>query len=330
MTGPLPEFLRELGFVLLEHKGHGRFELLSPAPVWLTELWELPPHNSEITIAEKSPFLENFLFEADAFWDANRKGACQSETWVEKSPAGREIPLEAIALQWEGKRYLALHSAEPQFQERVQLLQTARNSFLDHERLQREIQKKEILLHCIIHDLSQPLSVMSVAFDCMAGEQISSRGKSLLELGKRAGDQQSTMIRDILQVFSGDLKASLSAENQTNAAPDLTGLRRISFEGVCACLRREGCALAVRRRQSQACTMASQRRSNANRTNLLQLAGKCASLYAGWLLAVTIGLAHNGGFVRAFVDDEGPGLPADLSPSHIFSRCSQKRKGEWR
>ena len=61
MAGPLPEFLRELGFVLLEHKGNGLFELLSPAPTWLTELWELPPHNLPIPIAEKSPFLENFL-----------------------------------------------------------------------------------------------------------------------------------------------------------------------------------------------------------------------------------------------------------------------------
>ena len=245
MAGPLPEFLRELGFLLLLHKGHGRFELLSPVPGWLTELWELPPHSSEITIAEKSPFLENFLFEAEAFWDSNRKGVCQSETWVEKSPAGREIPLEAIALQWEGKRYLALRSAEPQFQERMQLLQTARNSLLDHERLQREIQKKEILLHCIIHDLSQPLSVMSVAFDCMTGEQISSRGKSLLELGKRAGDQQSMMIRDILHVFSADLKASLNAGKPNQRRARSTGLRRIGSEGFHARLRREGRALEL-------------------------------------------------------------------------------------
>ncbi|MGB2665433.1 MAG: response regulator [Candidatus Acidiferrum sp.] len=325
MAGPLPEFLRELGFLLLLHKGHGRFELLSPVPGWLTELWELPPHSSEITIAEKSPFLENFLFEAEAFWDSNRKGVCQSETWVEKSPAGREIPLEAIALQWEGKRYLALRSAEPQFQERTQLLQTARNSLLDHERLQREIQKKEILLHCIIHDLSQPLSVMSVAFDCMTGEQISSRGKSLLELGKRAGDQQSTMIRDILQVFSADLKASLNAENQTNAAPDLLACA----ESVLKAFTPVYAAKGVRLLLGEGRDKHAQWRVNGEATRIERIFSNLlenALRYTPAGSAVTIGLAHDGGFVRAFVDDEGPGLPPDLSPSQIFALFSKGKE----
>ncbi len=325
MAGPLPEFLRELGFVLLEHKGNGLFELLSPAPTWLTELWELPPHNLPIPIAEKSPFLENFLFEADAFWDSNRKGVCQSETWVEKSPAGREIPLEAIALQWEGKRYLALHSTERQFQERVQLLQTARNSFLDHERLQREIQKKEILLHCIIHDLSQPLSVMSVAFDCMTGEEISSRGKSLLELGKRAGDQQSTMIRDILQVFSADLKASLNAENQSNSAPDLLACA----ESVLKAFTPVYAAKGVRLQLGEGTDKHAQWWVNGEATRIERIFSNLlenALRYTPAGSAVTIGLAHDAGFVRAFVDDEGPGLPADLSTSQIFALFSKGKE----
>ncbi|MGB9467932.1 MAG: response regulator [Candidatus Acidiferrum sp.] len=325
MAGPLPEFLRELRFVLLEHKGHGQFELLSPAPAWLNELWELPTHNSEIAIAEKSPFLENFLFEADAFWDSNRKGVCQSETWVEKSPAGREIPLEAIALQSEGRRYLALHSAEPQFQERVQLLQTARNSLLDHERLQREIQKKEILLHCIIHDLSQPLSVMSVAFDCMTGEEISSRGKSLLELGKRAGDQQSTMIRDILQVFSADLKASLNAENQTSSAPDLL----TCAESVLKAFAPVYAAKGVRLRLSEGMDKHAEWRVNGEATRIERIFSNLlenALRYTPAGSVVTIGLAHDDGFVRAFVDDEGPGLPSDLSPSQIFALFSKGKE----
>jgi signal transduction histidine kinase/CheY-like chemotaxis protein len=325
MAGPLPEFLRELGFLLLLHKGHGRFELLSPVPGWLTELWEVPPHSSEIAIAEKSPFLENFLFEADAFWDSNRKGVCQSETWIEKSPAGREIPLEVIALQWEGKRYLALHSAEPQFRERAQLLQTARNSLLDHERLQREIQKKEILLHCIIHDLSQPLSVMSVAFDCMTSEQISSRGKSLLELGKRAGDQQSTMIRDILKVFSADLKASLNAENQTNAAPDLLACA----ESVLKAFTPVYAAKGVRLQLGEGRDKHTKWRVNGEATRIERIFSNLlenALRYTPAGSAVTIGLAHDGGFVRAFVDDEGPGLPADLSPSQIFALFSKGKE----
>jgi signal transduction histidine kinase/CheY-like chemotaxis protein len=325
MAGPLPEFLRELGYVLLEHKGNGVFALLSPAPAWLRELWELPTDDTEIPIAKKSVFLENFLYEADAFWDSKRKGTCQSETWIEKSAAGREIPLEAIALQWDGKRYLALHDAEPQFKERVQLLQTARNSLLDHERLQREIQKKEILLHCIIHDLSQPLSVMSVAFDCMTGERISSRGKDLLELGKRAGDQQSTMIRDVLQVFSADLKASLKAETQTSAAPDLLA----GIESVLKVFTPVYAAKGVHLRLGEGIDKQAQWRVNGEASRIERVLSNLlenALRYTPAGSTVTIGLAQDGGFVRASVDDQGPGLPADLSPKQIFALFSKGKE----
>ena len=53
------------------------------------------------------------------------------------------------------------------------MLQTARDSLLVHERLLKEIQKKEILLHCIIHDLSQPLTAMRGCFDVLAHETAS-------------------------------------------------------------------------------------------------------------------------------------------------------------
>jgi signal transduction histidine kinase/ActR/RegA family two-component response regulator/HPt (histidine-containing phosphotransfer) domain-containing protein len=326
MSGPLPQFLRELGFVLLQHRGHGQFSLLSPAPSWLVEIWDIPrAGHAEIPIAEKSPFLENFLLEADTFWNSNNKGFCRSETWVEKSPAGKEIPLEAIALQLEGVRFLALHSSEPEFQERFQLLQTARDSLLDQEKLQREIQKKDILLHCIIHDLSQPLSVMSVTFDCMADERISDKGKGLLELGRRASDQQMMMIRDILEVFSADLKASLHAESKAES-PDLLDCAK-------SVLNAFGPVFAARNVKLKLDDGIDARgawrvRGEATRiqrifSNLLENALR----YSPTGSTVTIRLAQDGEFVRAFVDDQGPGLPADMSSSQIFALFSKGKEG---
>ncbi len=40
------------------------------------------------------------------------------------------------------------------FDQQQEIFQTARDSLLVHEKLIREIQKKEILLHCIVHDLT--------------------------------------------------------------------------------------------------------------------------------------------------------------------------------
>jgi signal transduction histidine kinase/CheY-like chemotaxis protein len=326
MLSPLPQFLCELGFVLLEHRGDGLFTLLSPPPPWLSDVWQFPKGTaSDIPLAEKSPFLENFLLQADTFWNSNRQGVCQSETWVEQSPSGKEIPLEAIALHLDGKPFLALHSPESQFQERTQLLQTARNSLLDHEKLQREIQKKEILLHCIIHDLSQPLSVMSVAFDCMTDERVTDRTKSMIELGKKASGQQLAMIRDILQVFSADLKASLDLQSNAASTPDLL----LCAKSVLDSFTPVYSAKHVQLRLDGAIDPHAlwQVRGEATRierifSNLLENSLR----YAPPDSQVTIALQHDGDFVKVSVDDEGPGLPQDLSPAQIFALFSKGKE----
>lgn len=327
MSGPLSQFLRELGFVLLQHRADARFELLSPPPPWLAELWQISQTaHGEIPIAEKSPFLENFLMEADVFWNSGREGLCRSETWIEKSPLGREIPLAAMALKVEGARFLALHSPETEFQERVQLLQTARDSLLDQEKLQREIQKKEILLHCIVHDLSQPLSVMSVAFDSMTEEHVSDRAKSLVDLGKKASNQQLAMIRDILQVFSADLKASLAAESKVESSPDLLACAesvRRAFTAVYA-------AKHVKLRLDEKIDQQSTWRVRGEATRIERIFSNLlenALRYSPSGSTVAIGLVRDGEFVKALVDDEGPGLPADIPPTRIFALFSKGKEG---
>jgi len=337
MSEPLPQFLRALGFVLLEHRGQGRFALLSPPPPWLTELWQIPSEGADsIAITEKSPFLQTFLVEADASWNANPQGLCQSEVWMETSPSGREIPVQAIALELQGKRLLALRSPEPEFADRVRLLQTARNSLLDHEKLQREIQKKEILLHCIIHDLSQPLSVISVAFDCVSAESVSNRAKGLLELGRKASDQQLRMISDILQVFSSDLKASLQAGSTYHPVADLLACAKSVVNTFTPVYAAKNVQLQLKpggspnQSSGSALLHASGLlvRGESSRierifSNLLENALRYSP--AGSL--VTVGLEADGEFAKAYIDDQGPGLPPDLSPQQIFALFSKGKEG---
>jgi signal transduction histidine kinase/CheY-like chemotaxis protein len=322
MPEPLPQFLRELGFALLEHTGQGSFSFISPPPPWLTKLWDMPEGTTEIAIAEKSPFLENFLYEADGFWSSNGEGLFQSETWVEKSPGGEEIPLEAFALRLHTKRVLALHSPESQFQDRVKLLQTARDSLLQHERLQREIQKKEILLHCIIHDLSQPLSVMSVTFDSMTGERVSKKGKELLELGRKASDQQMNMIRDILEVFSADLKASLDAGAHQDARADLSACAKSVLAAFLPVFTAKNVRLEMQDAHGSWGVRGEATRIERIFSNLLENAVR----YSPAGSRVTIALEPDGDFIVARVDDEGPGLPPDLTPAQIFALFSKGKE----
>lgn len=326
MSSLLQRFLGELGYVLLEHRGNGLFVPCSAPPAWLTELWAVSRGvHGGIPLAQKSAYLENFLYEADAFWTSQRKGACQSEVWIEKTPAGKEIPLQAMALLLDGKRYLALHSPEPQFRERTQLLQTARNSILEHEKLLREIQKKEILLHCIIHDLSQPLSVMSVSLDLLSGEEITDKGRRFLDLGKIASDQQQSMIRDILKAFAADLKTTLDAEGSTDSAPDLLLSAKEVMAGLAPTFEAKGVRLSL---HAPSDTLADwhihgeESRLRRILSNLLENALR----YTPPQSTVTVGIEDDGDFRKAYIDDEGPGLPEDLRPEEIFGLFSKGKE----
>lgn len=314
----LQSFPTEMGFALLECGSGGDFVAVAGLPKWFTELWPSAANGSgPIPLSQQSPFLDNFMLEAEEFWNSPSSAVCQSETWIEKSISGREIPVQARALLLGGKRILVLFSPDLQFREQVKMLQTARNALLDHERLAREIQKKEILLHCIVHDLSQPLSVMHVAMDSLSEEAISERSKQFLTLGKHASNQQETMIRQILQTFSDDLRASLDVGTEAGSSADLLECAGKTMALLQPTFDTKGVRLTVSAMvapESKWPVAADASRLQRIFSNLLENAlrytpvGRC----------VTIGVEDEGDFLRAYVDDEGPGLPGDLRPEQIF------------
>ena len=307
----------EMGFALLEHRG-GNFFAVAKLPGWFREIWPIDGDGSRsIPLVERSPFLENFLVEAEDFWNSPGSAGCQSEIWIEKSITGREMPVQAKALLAGGRRILVLVSPDAQFQEQGKILQTARNSLLDRERLVREIQKKEILLHCIVHDLSQPLSVMHVAMESLSEEPISERSKQFLTLGKHASDQQESMIRQILQAFSDDLQASLDGGIEGSPSSDLLDCARKTMASLGPTFEAKGVRLGVAPtldRDAGWPVVAEESRLQRIFSNLLENALR----YTPPGCEVTIGVEDEGNFLKAYVDDEGPGLPQDLRPEQIF------------
>jgi signal transduction histidine kinase/CheY-like chemotaxis protein len=318
MPDALQKFPMEMGFALFEYSGDGKFLPIAELPEWISEIWaEAGNGSGPISLSAQSPFLENFLFEAEEFWNSPGSAACQSETWIEKSISGREIPVQARALFLSGKRILALFSPVSQFREQAKILQTARNAWLDHERLAREIQKKEILLHCIVHDLSQPLSVMHVAMESLSQESISERSKQFLMLGRHASDQQETMIRQILQTFSDDLRSSLDAGTEGNSSCDLLECARKATTALGPTFEAKGVRLAVSSRvdlEGKWPVTAEDSRLQRIFSNLLENALRYTP--AGGL--VTVDVDDEGDFLKAYVDDEGPGFPENLRPEQIF------------
>jgi signal transduction histidine kinase/HPt (histidine-containing phosphotransfer) domain-containing protein/ActR/RegA family two-component response regulator len=323
MESLLQTFLCEQGYALFEPAPGGKFTLMSEPPQWLPKIWGPKASKGKpLNIGSASPYLENFLPAAQEFWNSRTEEVCVSGTWVERTPGREEIPLEAVALRVNGQPLLSIHSPKDEFQQTTRYLQTARESKLAHERLLREIQKKEILLHCIVHDLSQPLAAMRGCFECLTLESTTPKAKQFVEIGKQQTVRQETLIREIVQAFAEDLKTTMSSAGPQTESPNLLTCVRDTVTAFSPMFESKSAAI----RMSPEVNAAEDWRVSGEESRLRRILSNLVEnslRYTPRDSTVTIGLDGDRRFIRAFVDDEGPGLPAESSPSRMFALFSK-------
>lgn len=305
------------GIALFEFRDDGVFVPLIPVSAWCKSVWPIK-RGKPIRLGDSSPFLENFMTEAEEFWASKSLGSVNSGNWIERDPSGNETPLEAFAFRLVGKRVLLIRNLSATFAEQQQVLQTARESLLANEQLIRETQKKEILLHCIIHDLSQPLTAMRGCFDLLLGQELSPESQKILLTGRRESQRQERMIREILDAFSADVAAQQSGVHTSTDSADLAACARRAAEQFLPAFTERGVHLELAPYTD--CDHGSRVTGDATRIerifgNLLENALR----YTPRGSSVTVGVEDAGTFLLAFVDDGGPGLRAESSPDQIFA-----------
>jgi hypothetical protein len=318
----LESFLAAQGYALFEYSGNGVFRPIGEYPKWCESLWKgALAKDKSIRLAEASPLLENFLIDAEGFWNSNRDGSANSPVWIERDATGREVQLEAAALHLDGKNVLLVRNLSSTYAERQKLYQAARDSLLEHERLLREIQKKEILLHCIIHDLSQPLTAMRGCFSLMSLENLSAGLRRMVETGQRESNRQEQMIREILHAFSADLAGQQMATENAPSATDIAAAAQRAVQDFSPAFADKQIKLQIDPSIDLArdwIVAGDDSRLDRVFGNLLENALR----YSPPNTTVTIGLeekAEKRKQVLAFVDDQGPGLPRDQSPGQMFA-----------
>ncbi len=218
----LPELFASLRVLVLERVEGGLFRPLTPLPSWMEELAG-PTERQPGTLmpGELFPFLENFLVDAEQFWKERSTAVVYSGPWVEVSSTGTEYCLEAKALRVKGKSLLLVGDLGRTYQERRDLLQKARQNSLNHQRLVKEIQFKEVLLHCIVHDLAGPLLGIKGLFSLLRHEELSPAGQRRLDIGVQAAQKMETLVKEILRVFSAEVEALETFSLDAQEAPDL-------------------------------------------------------------------------------------------------------------
>ncbi|WP_457651903.1 sensor histidine kinase [Rhodocaloribacter sp.] len=300
--------------------GGGAFRLLGKAPRWLGTLWPESAAAEALHPESAFPYLDYFMEDARAVWAGEEGGLLRSDPWMELDREGREWTLQATAMRLEGRRLLLISFPMTDFETVRGLLQEARNQGLQHHRLLKEIDKREVLLHCIIHDLSTPLAGIKGSLTLLRDDgQVRPEGEGLLRIGLNQVEKMQRLIREILATFSAEVQPLLPTLVSRDAAPDLAHALR----EVAASMRPVATLKDVRLRVDADPNAAWRVAAEPTRLervlfNLVENALRHTRPGA----EIRLCLEDEGGFIRASVEDEGEGVPEALVPS-LFEKFAQ-------
>jgi len=132
----LGKILAALKILSLEWKEERALKIIGSAPDWAKDEFECFSHlsgtNNDRVLAESfSPFLENFIYDAQDFWQERSSQLLRSGIWTEVGLSQQEIHLEATALCLENRHIIIVESSETAVNEKFQWLQTARQEQLE-------------------------------------------------------------------------------------------------------------------------------------------------------------------------------------------------------
>jgi signal transduction histidine kinase len=317
---PTVQLLAALGIAAFERLEGGHIRAIGVPPKWFAEIWpEVAANVNDATLAKSSPFVEGFINEADSVWRSGDR-ILRSGPWTEVDPSGNEWHLEASALISGGQAMLVIVDTGRRYQEMTGLLQRARENVLDHQALLSEIEKKDVLLHSIVHDLRSPMVSAHSGFQLLEAENLSPAGRRTLDIGMKELERQERLIRSILDVFAADIKGLRRADATLSTTDVLDCARAVveSFTSVYE-LQRVDLELDV------ADELAASWQVAGDRMRLIRVYGNLvdnALRHSSAGAKVRIVISREAETVLVQVEDEGPGVPAAIA-DRLFDRFTQ-------
>jgi len=174
----LSQLLSSLDIVVLSKTGPGEFQPLVTVPHWFTVVFGVADKSQHLVVDEESPFLENFVIDADEYWGRADVHMLWSGPWMEEAD-GAEVVLEAGATTVDGDSVLVVKRVGETSTEVQEILQTAREQSLRFEdlfrteeerekyrrHLEKEVQKRTRELEYTVAQLRQAVDELNTAKD---------------------------------------------------------------------------------------------------------------------------------------------------------------------
>ncbi len=131
------DILAALDIVAMEALEGGQFKLVGTPPAWFAHFYSQPAGEASLRPQELFLFLEQFLTEADAFWESGSTQPLRSGVWSEAWAAGKQYSLEASALRVGERKLLVIERSRSAYGDIQTLTQKSRDRNLDYDRLRQ-------------------------------------------------------------------------------------------------------------------------------------------------------------------------------------------------
>jgi signal transduction histidine kinase len=316
-------------FLVLERLDVGSFRVAGAIPDWVKVCFPHLTDGDTVLIPEEQfLFLDNFLIDAEEFWLNNRQKRLKSGIWTETYVPGNECYFEASAMCINNQNLLLIELLNPEVEEKYQIIQKARENNLNYQNVIKEIQKKEVLLHCILHDLAGQLASINCCFALLELENLTEKGKEQLEIGKKQSQKQEMLIRDILEAFSAEVNALKNFTVEPALAPNALTCARDVVAGLLPTF--------------SLCQIGLQLADNIDATADWKVVGESSRLeriisnlienalrYTPPDSTVTVNLQQDGEYILFTVNDEGTGVEPEVA-QNLFKQFSQGKTNSGR
>jgi signal transduction histidine kinase len=313
--------LEALGIAVFVHSS-GTLRIKGKPPDWLRSIWpDVVAPNA--TLPDTSPFLENFLVDARECWSAGGDKRTRSGAWVEQTSDGTDLSLEATALTADGQQILLLERLGDVFEAKKSVLQKARETVIAYQRLNSEVQKKEILLNCISEEMNAALANVITSLRLIELEKNPPRIAHLVGLASRATEEQQTLINKVLNVFAAELEGLRGRDGAQIAETKLGDALAAAKENVAPQFAEKGVRLSIAEGGPDGL------RVGMDSTHLVRvlstlLENGLQSAPAGDEVRLSYGEESEAIFIR--VSDNGPSFPTDIC-ANVFSRVTAAAPG---
>ncbi len=310
-----------LNILVLERVAVGSFKITGTVPNWLIRFCDAISGQEILIPDERFPFIENFLIDAETFWHSDETEILKSGIWFDHDLQAQECPFEASAIKIGNLNVLLIELLKSAYEERQNLLQIARENNLNYQNLIKEIQKKEVLLHCIMHDIAGQLTGINCCFALLEFENLTPKGKTHLITGRKQSLKQEMLIREILDAFSSDVDSVSDFQFSAGESPDALScvqdviqafLPNFSVKKATIQLSPEVDLTADWR------VVGESSRLDRVISNLVENALRYTPVGS----TVTIKLEQEIDCILTTIDDEGSGVEADIS-QNLFQKFSQ-------